>query len=86
LPQGEDGSKHTRMLTAFTTILALASISTYGTWRPDLLSRHACSPLYEHHGATQYSALSTPLLDVRPPAGTRIKTSVTSCLAPTIER
>jgi hypothetical protein len=22
-------------------------------------------PLYEHHGATQYSSLSTPLLDVR---------------------
>jgi hypothetical protein len=66
-------------------ILALASISTYGTWRPDLLSRLACSPLYEHHGATQYSALSTPLLDVRPAAGTRIKTSVTSYLAPTIE-
>jgi hypothetical protein len=24
------------------------------------------APLYEHHGAKQYSALSTPLLDVRP--------------------
>jgi hypothetical protein len=24
------------------------------------------APLYEHHGAMQYSALSTPLLDVRP--------------------
>jgi hypothetical protein len=24
------------------------------------------APLYEHHGATQYSASSTPLLDVRP--------------------
>jgi hypothetical protein len=24
------------------------------------------APLYEHHGATQYSAPSTPLLDVRP--------------------
>jgi hypothetical protein len=44
------------------------------------------APLYEHHGATQYSAPSTPLLDVRPPAGTRIKPSVTSCLAPVIER
>jgi hypothetical protein len=72
----------TGTLSAFTTILALASINTSGTWRPGLLSRHACSPLYEHHGATQYSAPSTPLLDVRPPAGTRIKTSVISCLAP----
>jgi hypothetical protein len=44
------------------------------------------APLYEHHGATQYSAPNTPLLDVRPPAGTRIKTSVTSCVAPAIER
>jgi hypothetical protein len=42
--------------------------------------------LYEHHGATQYSAPSTPLLDVRPSTGTRIKISVTSFLAPTIER
>jgi hypothetical protein len=56
----------TLTLSAFTTILALASINTSGIWRPSLLSRHACSPLYEHHGATQYSAPSTPLLDVRP--------------------
>jgi hypothetical protein len=34
----------TRTLSAFTTILALASINTSGTWRPGLLSRHACSP------------------------------------------
>jgi hypothetical protein len=53
-------------LSAFATILALASINTSGTWRPGLLSPHACSPLYEHHSATQYSAPSTPLLDVRP--------------------
>jgi hypothetical protein len=56
----------TRTLSAFTTILAPASINTSGTWRPGLLSRHACSPLYEHNSATQYSAPSTPLLDVRP--------------------
>jgi hypothetical protein len=31
-------------LSAFTTILALASINTSGTWRPGLLSRHACNP------------------------------------------
>jgi hypothetical protein len=29
---------------ALTTILALALINTSGTWRPSLLSRHACSP------------------------------------------
>jgi hypothetical protein len=56
----------TYTLSAFTTILALASINTSGTWRPGLLSHHACSPLYKHHGAMQYSASSTPLLDVRP--------------------
>jgi hypothetical protein len=56
----------THTLSAFSTILALASINTSGTWRPGLLSHHACSPLYEHHGAKQYSAPSTPLLDVRP--------------------
>jgi hypothetical protein len=78
---GRTDSNHTHAF-AFTTILAPASISTSRTWRPGLLSRHACSPLYEHHGAPQYSAPSTPLLDVRPSAGTRIKTSVTSCLAP----
>jgi hypothetical protein len=39
---------------------------TSGTWRPGLLSRLACSPLCKHYGVTQYSAPSTPLLDVRP--------------------
>jgi hypothetical protein len=34
----------THTLSTFTTILALASINTSGTWRPNLLSRHACSP------------------------------------------
>jgi hypothetical protein len=33
----------TLTLSAFTTILALASINTSRTWRPSLLSRHACS-------------------------------------------
>jgi hypothetical protein len=73
-PQGghDNREQHTRTHPASTTILALASTSFSGTWRPDLLSLLACSPLYEHHGATQYSASSTPLLDVRPPAGIRI--------------
>jgi hypothetical protein len=66
-PQGAGGrTAITLTLSAFTTILALASINTSGTWRPGLLSHHACSPLYEHHSAKQYSAPSTPLLDVRP--------------------
>jgi hypothetical protein len=88
VPQLQGGRRLaiTHTLSAFTTILALAKISTSGTWRPGFLSRLACSPLYEHHSATQYSAPSTPLLDVRPPAGTKIKISVTSFLAPTIER
>jgi hypothetical protein len=55
-----------RTLSALTTILALASISTSGTWSPDLLSCLACSPLCKHYGATQYGVPSTPLLDVRP--------------------
>jgi hypothetical protein len=69
VPQPQTGGRRiaiTSTLSAFTMILALASINTSGTWRPDLLSRHTCSPLYEHHGAKQYSAPSTPLLDVRP--------------------
>jgi hypothetical protein len=49
-PQGDDGQR-TCTLSAFTTILALASISTSGTWRTSLLSRLACSPLCKHHGA-----------------------------------
>jgi hypothetical protein len=68
----DNREQHTRTHPASTTILTLASTSTSGTWRPGLLSLLAYSPLYEHHGATQYSASSTPLLDVRPPAGTRI--------------
>jgi hypothetical protein len=44
-PQGGRQGARTRTLPAFTTILALASISTSGTCRPGLLSRLACSPL-----------------------------------------
>jgi hypothetical protein len=75
----------TCMFSAFTTILALRLNQTSGTWRPLLLSRHACSPLCKHNGATQYNASSAPLLDVRPTAGTRIKTVSLCCLAPAIE-
>jgi hypothetical protein len=43
-PQGGRRTVITRTLSSFTTILALASINTSRTWRPGLLSRHACSP------------------------------------------
>jgi hypothetical protein len=43
-PQGGRRIAITRTLSAFTAILALASINTSGTWRPGLLSRHTCSP------------------------------------------
>jgi hypothetical protein len=59
---------------------------TSGIWRLLLLSRLACSAPLQANGATQYSASSTPLLDVRPPAGTRINIVSPSCLAPAIER
>jgi hypothetical protein len=57
-----------------------------GTWRLFLLSRLACSPLYKHNGALQYSTTSAPLLDVRPTVGTRINLVSQCCLAPAIER
>jgi hypothetical protein len=46
IPQLQGGRRTTitHTLSAFTTILALASINTSGTWRPSLLSLHACSP------------------------------------------
>jgi hypothetical protein len=68
-PQGTDTRRRTTLtctLSAFTTILALTSISISGTWRTSLLSRLTCSTPLQAHGASQYSALSTPLLDVRP--------------------
>jgi hypothetical protein len=45
-PAAEDTGRRTAitlMLSTFSTILALASINTLGTWRPDLLPHHACS-------------------------------------------
>jgi hypothetical protein len=47
VPQPQDRRQRTaitRTPSVFATILALASINTSGTWRPGLLSRHACSP------------------------------------------
>jgi hypothetical protein len=66
-PQGGRRTTLTRTLSAFTTILALASVK-----RPLGPGGSTSSPaslvalLCKHHGATQYSASSTPLLDVRP--------------------
>jgi hypothetical protein len=45
----------------------ISSATPAGTWKPCFLSRLACSsPTTGTLGAKQYSALSTPLLDVRP--------------------
>jgi hypothetical protein len=85
-PQGEDKGALTRTLPAFTTILALDSISTSGTWRIGLLSRLACSPPLQ---ALQCNTIQCPEhtpVGRTAPAGTRINPSVTSCLAPAIER
>jgi hypothetical protein len=48
-PQGTEDNTRGRIaitytLSAFATILALTSINTSRTWRPGLLSLHACSP------------------------------------------
>jgi hypothetical protein len=64
--KGDDGSEHTYTLTAFTTILALASIQPQEPGGSASSPASLVAPLCKHHGATQYSASSTPLLDVRP--------------------
>jgi hypothetical protein len=85
-PQGRGRTTLTCTLSVFTTILALDSISTSGTWRIDLLSRLACSPPLQ---APRCNAIQCP--EHTPagrtaPAGTRINPNITSCLAPAIER
>jgi hypothetical protein len=55
---------HTYTLSAFTKILASRLNQTLGTLRHCLLSRRTCSPLCKHHGAMQYSASSTTMLDL----------------------
>jgi hypothetical protein len=84
IPQPQERRRRiaiTLTLSAFTTILALASINTSVTWRPGLLSRHTCSPP---------STSTTVQCNIVPrashcwtysPAGTRIKPSAISCLA-----
>jgi hypothetical protein len=88
---GRSGEEQAQLNTTHRALTLLFShnISSHslGTWRPRFLSRLACTcPTTSTPGAEQYSATSTPLLDVRPPsAGTRIKPCVICCLASTIE-
>jgi hypothetical protein len=85
-PRGDDGQ---RSLTRFPPSPRYWHLPQSVPLGPGGLTSSPASlvnPLYKHYGATQYSAPSTPLLDVRPPAGTRIKISVTSCLALAIRR
>jgi hypothetical protein len=85
-PRGDDGKKSHARFPPSPRYRHLPQSVPLGPGGPVSSPATLVAPLYEHHGATQYSSPSTPLLDVRPPAGTRIKISVTSCLAPTIER
>jgi hypothetical protein len=72
--RGEPGQRIaiTQTLSAFSTILALASITTSGTWRPRLLSRLACS---HPSTSTTVQAIQCPehtTAGRTAPAGTRI--------------
>jgi hypothetical protein len=88
-PQGTDTGRRTasaHTLSVFPTILALASITSLGTWRPRLLSRLACS-----HPSTGTPVRSNTVPRAHPcwtygPGRNQDKPSVLSCLAPTIER
>jgi hypothetical protein len=62
----------TRMLSAFTMLLALASIKTSGTWRPGLLSRLACSPPLQAPRCDAIQCLEHTPAGRTAPAGTRI--------------
>jgi hypothetical protein len=73
-------------LPVFPTILALVSITPFGTWRPRLLSRLACS-----RPTTGTPVQSNTVPRAHPcwtygPGRNQDKPSVLSCLAPTIER
>jgi hypothetical protein len=65
-PQGGRRTTIIRTLSAFTTILAPASIKPQGPGGSSSSLALLVAPLCKHHGATQYSASSTPLLNVRP--------------------
>jgi hypothetical protein len=86
-PQGTDIETDGVHLHTFRlhTILALASISTSGTWRTSLLSRLACSTPLQ---APRCNAIQCPEhipTGRTAPAGTRINLVSPSCLAPTIK-
>jgi hypothetical protein len=70
----------------FPTILALASITSFGTWRPRLLSHLTCS-----HPSTGTPVRSNTVPRAHPcwtygPGRNQDKPSVLSCLAPIIEK
>jgi hypothetical protein len=62
----------THALSAFTTILALASINTSGTRRSGLLSRHACSPPLRAPRCKAKQCPEHTAAERTAPAGTRI--------------
>jgi hypothetical protein len=88
-PQGTDTRRRTanaHTLSVFPTILALASITSFGTWRPRPLSRLTCS-----QPSTGTPVRSNAVPRAHPcwtygPGQNQDKPSVLSCLAPTIER
>jgi hypothetical protein len=67
-------------------ILAFASIKPQGLGGFSSSPALLVAPIYEHHGALQYSATGAPLLGVWPTAGTRINLVSHCCLASAIER
>jgi hypothetical protein len=67
-------------------ILAFALINSQGLGGFPSSPALLVAPLYEHHGALQYSTTSAHLLDVWPTAETRINLVSHCCLALTIER
>jgi hypothetical protein len=68
------------------TILALASITHLGTWRPRLLSRFACSRPTTGTPVQSNIVPRALLCWMYGPGRNQDKSSVLSCLAPTIER
>jgi hypothetical protein len=87
-PPNRGGRTHAQPLThpPSLTILALASITSQGLGGFSSSPTSLVTPLYEHHGALQYSATSAHLLDVWPTVGTRINIMSHCCFAPAIER
>jgi hypothetical protein len=71
-PQGEDGQRSRARFSPSPRYWHLTQSVPLGPRGPASSPASLVAPLCKHHGATQYSASSTSLLDVRPPAGTRI--------------